>query len=141
MTLWTLRSSNTRTLTSSCWTGVKKPLDLRREGAIQRAIPGNPDPEIVPDGKFLYAPNRGHNSIAGFRVNPDKGHLSAIGRTPTEAVPRAFSIDIQGTFMYVAGLETGKLASYHIDQHNGKLDAGDVYDVGKGPMWVLITEF
>ena len=97
--------------------------------------------QITPDGKFLYAPNRGHNSIAGFRVNPDNGHLSAIGRTPTEAVPRAFSIDLQGTFLYVAGLETGKLASYRIDQHNGKLGAGDVYDVGKGPMWVLITEF
>ena len=74
-------------------------------------------------------------------MNPDNGHLSAIGRTPTEAVPRAFSIDLQGTFIYVAGLETGKLASHRIDQHNGKLDAGDVYDVGKGPMWVLITEF
>ena len=74
-------------------------------------------------------------------MNPDNGHLSAIGRTPIEAVPWAFSIDLQGAFIYVAGLETGKLASYRIDQHNGKLDAGDVYDVGKGPMWVLITEF
>ena len=74
-------------------------------------------------------------------MNPDNGHLSAIGRTPIEAVPWAFSIDLQGAFIYVAGLETGKLASYRIDQHNGKLDAGDVYDVGKDPMWVLITEF
>ena len=74
-------------------------------------------------------------------MNPDSDHLSAIGRTPTEAVPRAFSIDLQGTFIYVAGLETGKLDSYHIDQHNGKLDAGDVYDVSNGPMWVLTTEF
>ena len=74
-------------------------------------------------------------------MNPDNGHLSAIGRTPIEAVPWAFSIDLQGALIYVAGLETGKLASYRIDQHNGKLDAGDVYDVGKGPMWVLITEF
>ena len=74
-------------------------------------------------------------------MNPGNGHLSAIGRTPTEAVPRAFSIDLQGTFIYVAGLETVKLVSYRIDQHDGKLEAGDVYDEGKGPMWVLMTEF
>ena len=97
--------------------------------------------QITPDGKFLYAPNRGHNSIAGFRVNPNNGHLSPIAQAPTEAVPRAFSIDLQGNFLYVAGLETGKLASYRIDQDSGELEAGDVYDVGKGPMWVLITEF
>ena len=80
-------------------------------------------------------------SIAGFRVSPNNGHLSAIGQTPTEAVPRAFSIGLQGSFLYVAGLETGKLASYRIDPDPGKLDPGNVYDVGKGPMWVLITEF
>jgi len=97
--------------------------------------------QITPDGKFVYAPNRGHNSIAGFKVNPNNGHLSLIAQTPTEAVPRAFSIDLQGTFLYAAGLETGKLASYRIDQDSGALEAGDVYDVGKGPMWVLITEF
>ncbi len=97
--------------------------------------------QITPDGKFVYAPNRGHDSIAGFKVNPNNGHLSLIAQTPTEAVPRAFSIDLQGTFLYAAGLETGKLASYRIDQDSGALEAGDVYDVGKGPMWVLITEF
>ena len=96
--------------------------------------------QITPNGKFLYAPNRGHNSIACFRVNPNNGYLAPIGQTPTEAVPRAFSIDPQGSFVYAAGLETGKLASYRIDQESGELNAGDVYDVGKGPMWVLITE-
>ena len=97
--------------------------------------------QITPNGRFLYAPNRGHNSIACFTVNPDNGYLSPIGQTATEAVPRAFSIDPQGSFVYAAGLETGRLASYRIDQDDGSLNAGDVYDVGKGPMWVLITEF
>ena len=97
--------------------------------------------QITPDGKFLYAPNRGHNSIACFRVNPDNGYLTNIAQAPTEAVPRAFSIDPQGSFLYAAGLETGKLASYRIDRDSGKLEPMEVYDVGKGPMWVLITEF
>ena len=97
--------------------------------------------QITRDGKYLYAPNRGHNSVAGFRVSPNNGHLSIIAQTPTEAVPRAFSIDPQGNFLYVAGLETGKLASYRIGVDDGVLEPRDVYDVGKGPMWVLITEF
>lgn len=97
--------------------------------------------QITPDGKFLYAPNRGHHSIASFRVNPSNGHLTPVGQTPTEAVPRAFSVDPQGRFLYAAGLETGKLASYGINQETGGLEPLEVYDVGKGPMWVLITEF
>ena len=96
--------------------------------------------QITPDGRFLYAPNRGHNSIACFRVSPGNGQLASIGQAPTEAVPRAFSIDPQGSFLYAAGLETGKLASYRIDQDSGELEPIEVYDVGKGPMWVLITE-
>jgi 6-phosphogluconolactonase len=74
-------------------------------------------------------------------VNLNNGHLSPISQTPTEAVPRAFSIDLRGTFLYAAGLETGKLASYRIDQESGELEPNDVYDVGKGPMWVLMVEF
>ena len=96
--------------------------------------------QITPDGKYLYAPNRGHNSIACFKVNPDNGQLTIIAQAPTEAVPRAFSIDPQGSFLYSAGLETGKLASYRISQESGELEPMEVYEVGKGPMWVLITE-
>ena len=97
--------------------------------------------QVTPDGNFLYAPNRGHNSIAGFKINPDNGYISPIGQTATEAVPRAFTVDPQGRFLYAAGLETGKLASYKIDQETGALEAGEVYDIGKGPMWVMMAEF
>lgn len=96
--------------------------------------------QITPDGKYLYAPNRGHNTIACFKVNPDNGHLFPNGHADTEAVPRAFSIDPQGNYLYAAGLETGKLAAYRISQDTGELEPTAVYDVGKGPMWVLITD-
>ena len=96
--------------------------------------------QVTPDGKYLYAPNRGHNSIACFKVNPDNGQLTTIAQAPTEAVPRAFSIDPQGSFLYAAGLETGKLASYRINQDSGELEPMEVYEVGKGPMWIIIAE-
>ena len=92
--------------------------------------------QISPNGRFLYAPNRGHNTIACFAVDASSGHLTSIGRVPTEAVPRAFSIDPDGSFLFAAGLETGRLASYRIDGESGELKPLEVYDVGKGPMWV-----
>lgn len=94
---------------------------------------------MTPSGRFLYAPNRGHDTIAAFSVDDSTGLLTAIGHTPTERVPRAFDIDPSGRFLYAAGLETGRLASYAIDQANGALAPLGVYTVGDGPMWVLAT--
>ena len=94
--------------------------------------------QMSPSGKFLYAPNRGHNSIAAFSVDAS-GKLTPIGQVPTEERPSAFSLDPQGKFVYGAGSETNKLASYRINQDTGELTPMEVYDVGKRPMWVLIT--
>ena len=95
---------------------------------------------IAPSGRFLYAPNRGHNSMACFAVDGDTGRLTSLGHVPTEAIPRAFSLDPQGKFLYSAGLDSGKLAAFSVDQDSGTLSPLRVYDVGKAPMWVLITE-
>ena len=96
--------------------------------------------QIDPTGRFLYAPNRGHNTMASYRVNQTDGKLESIGHAETESVPRAFTIDPHGKFLYSAGLESGKLAAFHINQGSGQLERMDTYEVGKAPMWVLITE-
>ena len=95
--------------------------------------------QITPDGRHLYAPNRGHNSIAGFAVGDD-GRLTSLGQAPSEPVPRAFGIDPTGSYLYSAGLESGQLAAFSIDGNSGALDRFDTYEVGEGPMWVLIVE-
>ena len=94
--------------------------------------------QIAPSGEFLYAPNRGHNSIACFSVDAESGALTAIGHAESEAVPRAFSIDPSGRFLYAAGLDTGRLAAYRIEG-DGTLARFATYDVGGEPMWVLIV--
>ena len=95
--------------------------------------------QITPNGKYVYAPNRGHDSIAGFSVDDD-GRLTALGQTPSEAVPRAFGIDPTGSYLYSAGLESGKLAAFRIDDGSGGLERIGAYEVGHAPMWVLIVE-
>lgn len=95
--------------------------------------------QISPSGNFLYAPNRGHNSIACFSIDADTGRLTPTGRVLTEAVPRAFSLDPGGNFLFAAGLESGRLASYRVNRDTGQLEPLEIYTVGKAPMWVLIT--
>ncbi len=95
--------------------------------------------EMHPSGKFLYAANRGHDSIAGYAVNPD-GSLNSIGYFPTEKTPRSFRIDPNGTFMISAGQSSDRLISYRIDKDGGYLYPLDTYDVGKEPWWVLIVK-
>ncbi len=95
--------------------------------------------QISSSGRFLYIPNRGHNSIAGFSVDQSTGRLSAIGQVSTEAVPSAFSLDPEGKFLFAAGSASGRLASYRIDGDTGSLTHLETYPVGERPMWVLVA--
>ena len=95
--------------------------------------------QMTSDGRFLFVPNRGHNSIASFTVDPATGTLTAAGRASTEAVPSAFSLDPQGKFVFGAGSATGRLSSHSIDGETGEMTPLATYDVGARPMWVLTT--
>src|SRR2546425_4446682 len=88
---------------------------------------------LTPSARFLYVGNRGHNSIAGFAVDPATGRLTPAGHAPTEAVPTAFGLDSTGTFLFAAGTASGRLASYRIDGATGALAPLDIYTVGERP--------
>jgi 6-phosphogluconolactonase len=88
---------------------------------------------LTPSARFLYVGNRGHNSIAGFRVASDTGLLTPAGHVPTEPVPSAFCLDPEGKFLFAAGTASGRLASYRIDGERGTLTPLAVQDVGQRP--------
>jgi 6-phosphogluconolactonase len=94
---------------------------------------------LTPSGRYLYVANRGHNSIAGFTVDPATGRLTEAGRVPTEAVPGAFALDPEGHYVFAAGTVTGRLASYRIDDATGALTPLATYAVGQRPAAVLAT--
>jgi 6-phosphogluconolactonase len=94
------------------------------------------DIALTPDARFLYASNRGHDSLAGFMVDEKTGALTPIGQFATEKTPRSFSIDPAGRFVYAAGQGSGKLAAYRLDAKSGALERFDTYEVGKEPAWV-----
>lgn len=97
--------------------------------------------ELSPSGRFLYAANRGHNSLAGYQVDRESGRLVGIGQTPTEAIPRSFNISPDEKFLYAAGQESGKIAAYEIHSQKGTLKRIATYTVGQKPWWVLVVDF
>jgi 6-phosphogluconolactonase len=96
--------------------------------------------ELHPNGKFLYASNRGHDSIAGFEIDSADGKLTPIGNFPTEKTPRGFSIDPSGKFLVAAGESADLLAVYSIEG-NGRLKRIGTYPTGSKPWWVTMTTF
>jgi 6-phosphogluconolactonase len=78
---------------------------------------------VVSDsGRFVYASNRGHDSIAVFSVDPNTGRLDFIERVWTYGeTPRNFAIDPSGTFMYVAHQNTDNIVTFRVDQATGRL--------------------
>lgn len=99
----------------------------------------NADIEITPDGRFLYASNRGHDSLAMYAIDQETGRLTALGQVPTEETPREFNIDPTGRFVFSAGQRSGKMRGYRI-QSSGRLQPLKAYTVGRGPAWVLFLK-
>ena len=74
--------------------------------------------------KYLYASNRGHDSIAVFSVDINTGslvliqHISVQGQTP-----RNFNISPDGKFLIAANQDSNNLVLFTIDENTGKLTA------------------
>jgi len=89
--------------------------------------------EVVahPSGKFLYGSNRGHDSIAIFRVDPQTGRLSAAGHEPTQGkTPRNFNIDPTGRFLLAANQNSDTVVVFRIDPETGALrPTGQAFEV------------
>jgi 6-phosphogluconolactonase len=87
--------------------------------------------QIHPSGKFLYASNRGHDSIAVFAVDAKKGTLTPVEFTPTQGkIPRSFEIDPTGTLLFAANQKSDNIVVFRIDAKTGRLTpTGQVLDV------------
>ncbi len=80
------------------------------------------DIHVAPSGKFLYASNRGNDSIAIFSINPSSGKLALVDHISTQGkTPRNFAIDPSGSFLLAANQDSGTIVSFRIDPETGKL--------------------
>ena len=73
------------------------------------------------DGRFLYAGNRLHNTIAVFSID-ENGKLHHIGEAPTLGdYPCQFNIDPGGNFLYACNQRSDQITSFRIDRRTGQL--------------------
>jgi 6-phosphogluconolactonase len=94
--------------------------------------------EVHPNGKWLYASNRGHDSIVGFNIDAS-GMLSPFGYYSVPASPRSFNIDPTGAYLYCAGEAANRMVAYRVDEATGALHPLAEYAVGRQPFWVMAT--
>jgi 6-phosphogluconolactonase len=95
--------------------------------------------QISPSGRFLYAPNRGHNSLACFTVNTATGELAANGIVDAEPIPNALAVGPDEKFLYSAGQESGNMAIFGIDAGSGQLTRVATTPLGNRPAWISIV--
>ncbi len=98
------------------------------------------DIHISDDGKFLYASNRGHNSIAIFKIDNSGKELTVVGFEPTRGDhPRNFSLSPDENYLLVANQETDTLISFKRDATTGLLSFVDKIEAFT-PTCILFTE-
>jgi 6-phosphogluconolactonase len=85
--------------------------------------PGSADIHVSPDGKFLYASNRGsENNLAIFSIDQNNGKLTNVGYQPIMGEqPRNFIIDPTGNYLLVANQRTNNIVIYKRDKQTGLL--------------------
>jgi 6-phosphogluconolactonase len=78
-----------------------------------------------PNGKLLYGSNRGHDSIACYRIDPASGTLTLVEFEKTGGqTPRNFNLDPGGSLLVAANQSSGDLHVFSIDPETGALEPG-----------------
>src|ERR1700680_1456810 len=97
--------------------------------------------QIHPSGKFLYASNRGHDSIAVFAIDDSKGTLTPIENVPTQGkTPRNFALDPSGSWLLDANQDSNNIVVFRIDQKTGRLKpAGENFSLAS-PVCITFDE-
>jgi len=87
---------------------------------------------ILPSGKFLYASNRGHESIAIYAVNAARGTIEPVGWEPVQGKkPRFFCLSPDGSRLFAANEDSHTIVEFRVNQKTGKLKpTGQVIETG-----------
>lgn len=77
---------------------------------------------ITPDGQYLIGSNRGHDSLAIYRIHDKDGMLDLVGFQPTGGrIPRDFEIDSSGDYVIVGNQGSDSLVVFQFDRGTGQM--------------------
>lgn len=92
------------------------------------------------DGRYVYAGNRLHDSIAIFSIGPN-GELTYIGEEWTRGdYPRSFSFDPTGQFLYSCNQRADHVAVFRVDRQTGGLKFTGHYAAVGNPSIVVFLD-
>ena len=105
-----------------------------------KGVDNSAEIEVDASGRFLYASNRGNDSITVFSIDPAKGTLTKVQVVPTQGkTPRNFAIDPSGKWLIAANQDSDNLVVFTIDPKDGKLKpAGETPGISK-PVAILFV--
>ena len=89
--------------------------------------------QVHPSGRFLYASNRGQDSIAVFAIDKNLGTLTPIEYVSTKgANPRHFEIDPTGSLLFAANEKSDNIVVFQVNSQTGRLTpTGKVLEVSQ----------
>jgi 6-phosphogluconolactonase (cycloisomerase 2 family) len=95
---------------------------------------------VSPDGRFVYAANRLHDTIAVFSVGAG-GILTYSGEVSTQGdYPRSFDIDPTGNFLYACNQRSDAIATFYVNRNTGNLTfTGRYTPVGTPAAIIFLT--
>ena len=95
---------------------------------------------VSADGRFLYAGNRLHDSIAIFSIG-ETGALTALGEEWTRGdYPRSFNFDPRGQFLYCCNQRADHLATFRVDPSSGGLQFTGQYTPVGNPSCIVFLD-
>jgi len=78
--------------------------------------------EVHPNGRFLFASNRGDDSLAVFGIDQGTGRLSPVEHVPSGGrVPRNFALDPTGHWIVCSNQDSDNAVVFRIDLATGRL--------------------
>ena len=101
------------------------------------------DIHVARDGRFLYASNRGHNSIAVFAIDTTTGTLTPVQDVDTQGqTPRNFALDPSGRLLLVANQNSNSVVTFRVDTQTGRLTpTGQTVEVPSPMFLQVVTDF
>ena len=77
---------------------------------------------IGADGRYAYASNRGHDSVAVFAVDSVNGRLTPVGHVASGGqTPRFMAFDVSNQWLFVANIDSDTVAVFRVDHATGGL--------------------
>lgn len=99
---------------------LKQTISSLPEGYSERSDAS--EVEVHPSGRFLYAANRGHDSIGVFAINATDGTLSAVGWVPCAGkTPRFTALSPDGRQFFSANEDSDTIQVFDINSETGML--------------------